>query len=84
VETALDVGYRHIDTATAHGKTPAQVILRWHIQSGIVAIPKGSSRPHMEQNLDIFDFELTDAEMAQIAALDTGKLMAYDPDLIND
>ncbi|MNC63408.1 Morphine 6-dehydrogenase [compost metagenome] len=57
------------DAATAHGKTPAQVILRWHRQSGVVAIPKSTNPAHIAQNLDIEDFALTDAEMARIDGL---------------
>ncbi len=55
----------------AHGKTTAQVMLRWNLQRGVVVIPKSVHRERMEQNLDVFDFELTADEMAQIAALDT-------------
>ena len=55
----------------AHGKTTAQVMLRWNLQRGVVVIPKSVHRERMEQNLDVFDFELTDAEMAQIVLLDT-------------
>ena len=55
----------------AHGKSTAQVMLRWNLQRGVVVIPKSVHRERMEQNLDVFDFALTDEEMAQIAALDT-------------
>lgn len=55
--------------AAAHGKTPAQVILRWHYQEGNVVFPKTLNPEHMANNLDIFDFELTDGEMARIAEL---------------
>lgn len=55
--------------AEAHGKTGAQVILRWHIQAGYVTIPGSSNPAHIAENFDIFDFELTDAEMREIAAL---------------
>lgn len=55
----------------AHDKTAAQVMLRWNLQRGVTVIPKSVHRERMEQNLDVFDFELTDAEMAQIALLDT-------------
>ena len=58
------------DAAAAHGKTPVQVVLRWHIQNGVIVFPKSSSAEHMKENLDIFDFELTDAEMAAITNLD--------------
>jgi 2,5-diketo-D-gluconate reductase A len=72
------------DAAAAHGKTPTQVVLRWHMQSGIVAIPKASSPAHMAENLDIFDFELSPEEMAGIDALDTGHRFALDPEVTND
>ena len=56
--------------AEAHGKTTAQVILRWNVQRGVVIIPKSVHKERMEQNLAIWDFALTDAEMQQIASLD--------------
>lgn len=59
--------------AEAHGKTGAQVILRWQLQAGYIAIPGSSNPDHIAENYDIFDFELTDEEMQQIAALDTGE-----------
>ena len=55
----------------AHGKSAAQVMLRWNLQRGVVVIPKSVHKERMEQNLDVFDFELTADEMGQIAALDT-------------
>lgn len=55
--------------AAAHGKTPAQAILRWQVHEGNVALPKTLSAQHMAENLDIFDFELTEEEMAAINAL---------------
>ena len=55
--------------AEAHGKTPAQVILRWHIQEGLSVIPGSSNPSHIEENIQIFDFELTDEEMERIRAL---------------
>ena len=69
--------------AEKHGKTPAQVVLRWHIEHGVVAIPK-SVRPHrIKENIDVFDFELTAAEVAAIDALDTGVRGGPDPEAIN-
>lgn len=53
-----------------YGKTAAQVILRWHTQMGFVVIPGSKNVGHIKENLDILDFELTDAEMAEIAGLD--------------
>lgn len=55
----------------AHGKSTAQVMLRWNLQRGVVVIPKSVHKERMEQNLDVFDFELTADEMDAIAALDT-------------
>ena len=56
----------------AHGKSVAQVVLRWLIQRDVVAIPKSVRPERMAENFDVFDFELTDDEMARIAAMDTG------------
>lgn len=56
--------------AAAHGKTPAQVILRWHIQEGHSAIPGATYHPYITENINIFDFELTAGEMDEIRALD--------------
>ncbi len=58
--------------AEKYGKTNAQIILRWHIQSGNVVIPGSKNPDHIRDNFDIFDFTLTDGEMAQIAELDKG------------
>lgn len=63
----------------AHGKTAAQVILRWHFQNGVVAIPKSTRPARIAANIDIFDFVLSDAEMAKIDALDTGVRGGPDP-----
>ena len=62
----------------AHGKSIAQVVLRWQLQRGIVCIPKSVKRERMELNFDVFDFELTDAEMDTIRTLDTGKSQFFD------
>jgi hypothetical protein len=60
------------ELAAKHGKTPAQIVLRWHIEQGLCAIPK-SVKPHrIAENIDIFDFQLTPDEVAAIDALDTG------------
>ncbi len=59
--------------AEKYGKTNVQIILRWHIQAGHIVFPKTTDPQHMRDNFDIFDFALTDAEMAEIAALDSGK-----------
>ena len=56
-----------------YGKTPAQVILRWHTQMGFVVIPGSSNVDHIKDNLDILDFTLTEEEMEEIAKLDKGE-----------
>ncbi|MGN1038019.1 MAG: aldo/keto reductase [Mailhella sp.] len=56
-----------------YGKTAAQVILRWHLQRGVVTIPKTLHKERMAENFDIFDFALSDEDMAAISALDTGR-----------
>ena len=64
--------------AERHGKTAAQVMLRWLNQRGVVVIPKSVSKARMAENLDIFDFTLDDEEMRRMAVLDTGKSPIYD------
>ena len=58
------------ELAEKYSKTPAQIILRWHIQDGYIAIPGSSNPDHIKENFDIFDFELTDADMESIRSLD--------------
>lgn len=62
--------------ADAHGKTSAQIILRWHLQAGNIAIPGSSNEAHIQENFEIFDFELTDEEMEQMTALDKNRRFA--------
>lgn len=64
------------------GATPAQVILRWHLQHGLIIFPKTNSRERMRENLDLFGFELTSAQLAAIDALDAGKRYGGDPDAV--
>ncbi|WGT45937.1 aldo/keto reductase [Tessaracoccus lacteus] len=68
------------DIATTHGKSPAQVMLRWGIQEGRSVIPKSVNPARIAQNFDVFDFELTADEIARIDALDTGVRGGPDPD----
>ena len=63
-----------------HGKSVTQVIIRWHIQLGNLVIPKTSNPDRLVENIDVFDFELSHAEMAAIAALDTGVRYGPSPD----
>jgi 2,5-diketo-D-gluconate reductase A len=66
--------------AEAHAKTPGQVVIRWHLQLGCVVIPKSVTPERIRQNFEVFDFELTDAEMGEIEALDAGRRTGPDPD----
>lgn len=65
--------------AARHNKTPAQVIIRWHIQLGNVVIPKSITPARIESNVDVFDFELSEQDMAEIASLDKGHRLGPDP-----
>jgi diketogulonate reductase-like aldo/keto reductase len=67
------------EVAKAHGKTPAQVMLRWHLQQGRSAIPKSTKPARIAENLDVFDFELTGKQLAAIDGLDTGKRGGPEP-----
>ncbi|WP_405522646.1 aldo/keto reductase [Streptomyces canus] len=66
------------EIGTSHDKSVAQVVLRWLTQRGVVAIPKSVRADRMAENFDIFDFELTEDQMAAIAALDTGATLFFD------
>ncbi|MGV8876576.1 MAG: aldo/keto reductase [Rhodoglobus sp.] len=66
--------------AAAHGVSPAQVAIRWHLQSGIIVFPKSNSRQHMAENFDVFGFELSDQQMTAIDAIDRGQRIGSDPD----
>jgi 2,5-diketo-D-gluconate reductase A len=66
--------------ASATGKTPAQVVLRWHIQRGDIVFPKSVNPDRIRENFDIFDFELADADMAAISALSRNQRIGPDPD----
>jgi diketogulonate reductase-like aldo/keto reductase len=70
------------EIARAHGKTPAQVMLRWHLQQGRQAIPKSVTPSRIRENLDIFDFELTTDQLAAIDALDTDVRGGPEPETI--
>jgi 2,5-diketo-D-gluconate reductase A len=66
--------------AEAHSKTPAQTVIRWHLQLGNVVIPKSVTPARIAENFDVFDFQLADAEMEAIKALDEGRRIGPDPD----
>ena len=64
--------------AEEHGKSVGQVVLRWLIQRGVVVIPKSARRERLEENINVFDFTLSDAQMADISTLDTGSSLFID------
>ena len=64
--------------AAKYGKTPAQIIVRWDVELGIVPVPRSTNPARMAQNLDVFDFTLTDDDMAQIATLEAGGSQFFD------
>lgn len=68
-----------VSIAEAHGKSAAQVVLRWHLQQGQIVFPKSNSRARIAENFDLFDFELTPAEQASITALERGGRVGADP-----
>lgn len=72
------------EIARKHGKTPAQVILRWNVQQGVMVIPKSVHRARMEENLDIWDFSLDGEDLARIAALDQGRPSMLDPRKVSE
>jgi 2,5-diketo-D-gluconate reductase A len=73
---------RHVvEVAERKSRTPAQVVLRWHLQLGNVVIPKSVTPSRIKENFDVFDFELDEADMASIAQVNTGNRLGEDPRL---
>jgi 2,5-diketo-D-gluconate reductase A len=68
------------ELAHRHGRTPAQVVLRWHLQLGNVVIPKSTTPSRIRENIGLFDFALADADMSALAALESGTRLGPDPD----
>jgi 2,5-diketo-D-gluconate reductase A len=71
------------DIARRIGRTPAQIVLRWHLQAGRVVIPKTVTPARMAENFAITDFELSAEDMAVIYGLHTGNLLGWDPEDVN-
>jgi 2,5-diketo-D-gluconate reductase A len=67
------------NAAEAHGVSPAQIVIRWHLQSGLIVFPKSNSRERMAQNFDVLGFELTAEEMAAVDAIDRGQRVGSSP-----
>ena len=82
---ASDAGLREdpviAEIAEAYGKSVTQVVLRWHLQLGLVAIPKSANRGRLAENIDVFDFELSDEQLASISGLDRGEGEVTDSDV---
>jgi diketogulonate reductase-like aldo/keto reductase len=74
---------RIIEVAKSKGRTPAQVVLRWHIQLGCVVIPKSVTPERIRENFAVADFELDDADLAAIAELNTGERLGPDPEVFD-
>ncbi|MDH6228060.1 aldo/keto reductase [Streptomyces sp. MJP52] len=72
-----------VTLAQRYGRSPAQIVLRWHLQLGNIVIPKSVTPSRIAENIDVFDFALTDEEMASLAALDRGLRTGPDPDAFN-
>lgn len=70
-----------LEVAQRKDRTPAQVVLRWHVQLGCVVIPKSVHPDRMRENIDLFDFELDDVEMAEISKVRTGQRLGADPNV---
>ena len=70
-----------VEVARRKGRTPAQVVLRWHVQLGCVVIPKSVHPDRIQENIDLFDFELDDGDMAEISKVRTGQRLGADPNV---
>jgi 2,5-diketo-D-gluconate reductase A len=66
--------------AEAYGKSVAQVVLRWHVQRGVAVIPKSNSKERILENMNVFDFELTEQQMSEITSLNTNFRTGVDPE----
>ncbi|GAB3616466.1 aldo/keto reductase [Okibacterium endophyticum] len=72
------------ESARLHGKTPAQVVIRWHLQTGNIVFPKSNRRERMAENIDVFDFELSKSEVSRISALERAGRVGAHPNDVNE
>ena len=68
------------DIAEKHGRSPAQVLIRWDLQHEVVTIPRSTKETHIRENGEVFDFELSPEEMERLDGLDEGRRIGPDPD----
>ena len=69
-----------VELAERYARTPAQIVLRWHMELGVVAVPRSTKPERIKQNIDVFDFQLTSSDMARFAGLDQGEDAAFNSD----
>lgn len=72
-----------VQLAHKYGKSPAQVIIRWHLDNGLIVIPKSATPSRIRENAAVFDFRLDSEDLAQLAALDAGRRIGPDPETFN-
>lgn len=72
-----------LEIAKSHSKSPAQVIIRWHLQNNLIVIPKSVKESRIEENFTVFDFELSDSDMEQISLLENGSRQGPNPESMN-
>lgn len=73
-----------VNIAAAYNKSPAQIVIRWHLQNDLIVIPKSTHEGRIRENFDVFDFELSSDEMDTINSLQTGKRFGPNPDTMNN